>query len=629
MLRQIRGTMKTVGAYFIIALLIIAFAAWGVPEVRQFTQNHTVRVGNEGFSGLDVQKEFDRFVTNRRLATDGAYDREAAIAAGVQNQIVESIAIRSALDQESKRMGLLVPRETVREFLQTNEQFKNPRTGEFDNEALTGIMREYNYTIREFEDRLQSDLLRNQLTAALNAGGPAPKALIDSLVLRETESRTISYVTVTEDLAAPAPEPSPEILTAYYEKNSAQFMAPEFRTFTVAMLKNSDYGDEDGASEEVLRKLYDANKARYETPERRTIFQITLNDESKAAEAVSALKGGRPFDALAVEHGKALGDVTFTDILKRDILDPKVGEAVFAASEAGAVIGPIKGVFGFTIAQVTSIAPASVRAFEDVKSELEAETQSRDSTRKLFEAIEEIENARDTGASLRDAAQTVGVAVSEFGPVDSFSFGEGGEIIAGIPGEVLKEAFRIEEGEESEAVELSDGSGYFFVAVTEIAPAAVVPFEKIADEVEARWRASDRAARLAAVVTSLRDATVEGKSLKEAAAAINRAPIVETVSRRSAGQTLTEPLIEQIFSAAKGETISGPAGIGDAELVIAIDDISFDVEKVSPDDIGAFAQYVGNQLGQELVDAYANAVRDDVGVKVNQTQIDALFVDGQ
>jgi peptidyl-prolyl cis-trans isomerase D len=629
MLRQIRGTMKTVGAYFIIALLVVAFAAWGVPEVQQMTQNHAVRVGGEGFSGLDVQKEFDRFVTNRRLATEGVYDREAAIAAGVQNQIVESIAIRSALDQESKQIGLLVPRETVREFLQTNEQFRNPRTGKFDNEALTGIMREYNYSIREFEDRLQSDLLRNQLTAALNAGGAAPKALIDSLVLRETETRTISYVTVTEDLAAPAAAATPEVLTAYYEKNSAQFMAPEFRTFTAATLKNSDYGDDGAASEEELRKLYDANKARYETPERRTIFQITLNEKARSDEAVSALKGGRPFEALAIENGKMLGDITFTEILKRDILDPKVGEAVFSAGDAGAVIGPIKGVFGYTIAQVTTITPASVRTFEEVRSELETETRSRDSTRKLFEAIEEIESARDTGASLRDAAQASAVAVSEFGPVDSFSFGKGGEIIAGIPGDVLKEAFRIEEGEESEAVELSDGSGYFFVAVTEIAPAAVIPFENVGEEVEARWRASDRGLRLAAVVKALRDATDEGKSLKDAAAAINRAPIVETVSRRSAGQTLTEPLVEQIFSAAKGETISGPAGAGDAELVIAIDDIAFDVEKVGPDDIGVFAQYVGNQLGQELVDAYANAVRDDVGVKVNQSQIDSLFADGQ
>lgn len=629
MLRQIRGTMKTVGAYFIIALLIIAFAAWGVPEIRQFTQNHTVRVGGEGFSGLDVQKEFDRFVTNRRLATDGAYDRETAVAAGVQNQIVESIAIRSALDQESKRMGLLVPRDTVREFLQTNEQFQNPRTGKFDSEALTGIMREYNYSIQEFEDRLQSDLLRNQLTAALNAGGAAPKAMIDSLVLRETETRTISYVTVTEDLAAAAPEPTAEVLTAYYEKNSAQFMAPEFRTFTVATLKNSDYGDDSAASEDALRKIYDAIKARYETPERRTIFQITLDDETKAAEAVSALKTGGPFEVIAIENGKTLGDVTFAEILKRDILDPKVGEAVFSAGDTGAVVGPIKGVFGYTIAQVTSITPASTRPFEEVKSELETETRSRDSTRKLFEAIEEIENARDTGASLRDAAQASGVVVSEFGPVDSFSFGEGGEIIADIAGEILKEAFRIEEGEESEAVELSDESGYFFVAVTEIAPASVIPFEKVAEEVEARWRTGDRAARLAAVVTSLRSAITEGKTLKDAAAAINRAPIVETITRRNAGQTMTEPLIDQIFSAAKGEAISGPAGVGDAELVIAVDDIAFEVEKVSPDDIGVFAQYVGNQLGQELVDSYANAVRDDIGVKVNQTQIDALFADGQ
>ncbi len=140
MLQQIRGTMKNVFAFFIIALLILAFAAWGVPEIRQFTQNHAVRVGGEGISILEVQKEFDRYVTNRRLANDEAFDREAAIAGGLPDQIVTSMATQSALKQEAGKMGLLVPRTAVKDFLQDNEQFRNPRTGKFDNEALTGIL---------------------------------------------------------------------------------------------------------------------------------------------------------------------------------------------------------------------------------------------------------------------------------------------------------------------------------------------------------------------------------------------------------------------------------------------------------------------------------------------------------
>ncbi len=629
MLKQIRGTMKSVVASLIAVPLVIAFAAWGVPEVRQFSQNHAVKVGNQGVSILEVQKEFDRFVTNRRLANEGEFDREAAIAAGAYNQIVQSLAARSALDQESYKMGLSMPREMVREFLQTNEQFKNPRTGKFDNEALTGIMREYNYTIREFEDRLQSDMLRNQLISAVGAGGPAPKAFVDSLVLRETEMRTVSYLTITEDMAGAAPAPTPEALKEYYEKNSAQFMAPEYRTFSAIILRNSDYVDLQAVSEEDLLKTYEASKSRYETPERRTIYQITFQDENAAKAASEALKGGRPFEAIASENGKALAEITLTELQKRDIVDPKVADAVFGASEAGVIVGPIKGVFGFSIAQIVSVTPSSLKPFEEVRLEIEAEAQSRDSKKNLFDTIEAIENERDTGASLADAASKAGTIAIEYGPIDSYSFGSGGEIIAGVPGDVLQEAFKIEEGEETDAIELADKSGYFFVAVTEVTPPAPISYDRVADEVLARWTKSDRDARLDAIVKSVRDAVEKGKSLKEAAEPLNRAPIVETVSRRSAGQTFSAAVLEQVFTAAKGEAISGPASIGDAQIVVTIDAIAYDTAKISPDDISTFAQYVGGQLGQELVDAFTDTIVADAGVKINQTQIDALFADGQ
>jgi peptidyl-prolyl cis-trans isomerase D len=225
-----------------------------------------------------VQKEFDRFVTNRRLANEGEFDREAAIASGAHNQIVQSLAARSALDQESYKMGMSMPREMVREFLQSCEQFKNPRTGKFDNEALSSILREYNYSIREFEDRLQSDLLRNQLISAVSAGGTAPKGLVDALVLRETESRTISYLTITDDMAGEASAPTPQALQEFYKANSSQFMAPEYRTFSAVILKNSDYAEIESVSDVDLLKTYETNKARYETPERRTVYQITFQE---------------------------------------------------------------------------------------------------------------------------------------------------------------------------------------------------------------------------------------------------------------------------------------------------------------------------------------------------------------
>lgn len=629
MLQQIRGTMKNVFAFFIIALLVLAFAAWGVPEIRQFTQNHAVRVGGEGISLLEVQKEFDRYVTNRRLANDGTFDRDAAIAGGLPNQIVSSMATQTALKQEAGRIGLVVPRAAVSEFLQTNEQFKNPRTGKFDNEALSGILREYNYTIREFEDRLQGDLLRGQVVSALASATPAPKAVIDALVLRETETRKIGYLVVTEDMAGGAPTPTPEILKAFHAKNAAQFMSPELRNFTYVSLKTSDFAKLGATPEADLRKAYDAAKSKYETPERRTMYQITYDDAAKANEAVAALNAGAPFEQIAQKNGQSLAQVTFENVLKRDLLDPKVAEAAFAAADAGAVVGPIAGVFGQTVLQLVSITPAETRPFEEVRAELEEEIVQADSKKRLFEAIEAIESERDGGAPLADAAKKAGVSASVVGPVDSFSFGKGGEIVADIPGDVLKEAFKIEEGEESDSIEFADKSGYFFVAVQEVAPPALIPFETVEPEVAAKWQASEREARLVAAVKKIRDALDAKKTLAEASAPFNRAPATETVTRRGANAILSEALLEQIFSAGKGETISGPVAMGDAQVVVAIDDVGYDVGKVRPEDVSVFAQYIGSQLGPELVDAYAEAVRADAGVKIDQAQIDGLFAEGQ
>lgn len=629
MLRQIRGSMKRVVVWIFVIPLIVAFAAWGVPEMRQLTRTDAVRVGRTGIQASEIQREFDRYATNQRLQNPAGFDREAAIASGVPNQIVQALASRAALDNEMKKLGLSMSREAVREFLTTNEQFKNPRTGKFDQEALSEILRQYNYGVAEFEDRLQSDLLRNQLMAAIGPGGSAPKAFVDALILRETETRRVNYLTVSPDLLGAAPEATPERLKEYYEANGAQFMAPEYRKFTAVVLKDSDYAGGEGVSEDELKAAYEAGLAKYQTPERRTVYQLTFETAEEADAAIEKLKAGVTFESIADSEGKSLPQVTLTDALKSDILDPKVADAAFKAVGEGATVGPVKGVFGFTIAQIAGISPASTRPFEEVRAELETELTSKNSKKDLFNAIEEIENARDTGATLSDAAAKAGVIAIEYGPVDSYSFGSAGEIVAGLPGDVLKEAFTIEEGEESDATELADKSGYFFVAVTEVTPPAKIPFEKVADEVRTRWEKSDRDSRIASAVKQIREEIAKGKSLKDAAAAFNRAPLEVTVTRRAGAEAFSASMLDQIFSAPVGEPVSGPSAAGDAQIIATVGEISFDTAQVTPDNAAMFGQYIGGQIGQELVEAYAAAVTADASVKVSQNQIDTLFATGQ
>ncbi|MFN0022414.1 MAG: peptidyl-prolyl cis-trans isomerase [Parvularculaceae bacterium] len=624
-----RGIIKTIVVIIIVLPLVVSFVAFGVPEITQLTSSDAVRVGAKGFSALEVRKEFDRFVTNRRNQTDGEFTREQALAAGAQDQVVQSMATQSALDQEALKMGLIVTRPMVSDYLQTSDQFKSPETGKFDNQTLDTILREYGFGIREFEERIRTEMLRAQLLGGVARGGPASSAIVDALIAREVETREVSYVTIGEDVAGPAPAATPALIKDYYDKNKSLFMAPEYRSFTVVVLKNDDYTDRADASEEKLREVYDANKARYETPERRTIYQITIADEAAANAAVKALKEGRPFENIATDNGQSLAEVTRTDAVKSDIVDPVVGDALFAAGAGdGAIVGPVKGVFGYNVAQIAGVTPATVKPFEEVRAEIEETFLSQGTKKRLFETIEAIENERDTGAPIAEAAKKHGVTAQEFGPIDSFSFGRGGEIIDGIAGDVLAAAFKLDEGEEAEATELADKSGYFFVSMEEVTPPAPMPLETIAAEVEARWRTAEREGRLAGAVAKITEAIAKGASLTAAASPFNRAPLTASLTRRSVNETFSQELIDQIFSAAKGRAISGRAGEG-AQVIATVNEINFGASPVGPDQIKAFGEFVGNQIDQELIDAYASAVRDDLGLKINEAQIGAQFTEAQ
>lgn len=630
MLRQVRGVLKRVIGIFLAVPLVLAFALWGVPELRNFTQRAPLRVGEVGFSTQAIQAEFNRQMTARRNQQGGAYTREQAIAEGLPDFVISSLATRSVLEQEAEKMGLVVPRSLVRDYIQADERFQNPVTGEVDEIELRNILQMNNLTVSQFEDIIKEDLLRDQLVGSVAAAAPAPEAYARYLLLREVERRRVGYLTITGDMAGIPAEPTPDDLRNYYQENQSAFMAPEYRTFTAAILRYDDFRDGLESPAEELRAYYEANKARlYESPEKRTIYQITYDAESQAEAAVAALRQGQPFEQLASKQGLTLEAVTFTEIEKGDILDPAVSEAAFAADLAeGGVAGPVKGLFGWTVVQLAGVKAPETKSFEEVRDELEAQFAEQHTRKRVLEVIDTLEEARDTGASLVAAAEQAGVQTVRFGPVDSFSFDPGGAVLADIPGEVLSEAFKLDEGEESEAQELADG-GYFFVQVDEVTPPTPRPYEDVVDEVTARWLAEDRRKRISSAVDQVTSAMASGKSFEEAAEPFNRAVLERVLDRRGADEAFSPNLLEETFKVGEGAVVTGAAGSGDAQTIVEVRQIGYARSQIGPGEQTGFQQFLTYQLNQEYLEAYVQALRDEYVVKTDADALAQIFSETQ
>ena len=630
MLKQVRTALKGVVAWFVIILLVLAFALFGVPEVRNFTQRSPLRVGDVGFSQQTIVSEFNRQVDARRRDT-GDYTREQAIAEGVPDAVVSTLATRSVIEQEAAKMGLAMPRPVIRRYLSEDERFQSQVTGEFDQFTLERILQQNGMTVRQFEAVVKQDLLRAQIIDSIAAGVAPPKAFAEPMLLRRLERRRVAYLSVTEDIAGPAAEPTPEAVRAYYDANPQAFTAPEYRTFTLVEVREAEFREGLAAPEEELRKLYDLNKARlYDLPERRTIYQVTYDSEAEAQAAAAALRDGKPFEAIATEKGLTLAAATFTEILRSDLLDPAVGDAAFAEGLAvGDVAGPVQTLFGWTVVQLAGVKPAETRSFEDVREELEGQYLENDTRRRVLEALDAIEEERDSGATLSVAAERAGFSYRRVGPVDSFSFEPGGAILDDVPGQALAEAFRLDEGEEAEAVEYTSEDGYFFVQVEEITPPAQKEFELVADDAERAWRAEERRGRISAAVARLKDEIAGGKSFDEAALALNRTPLSETLERNARSEIFSPALVDAVFNAAPNAVLSGPAGFGEAEILVEVREIGYARNRIGPGEEIGFAQFLGFQMNQELLEAYIAELRDEYGVRADSNAIAQLFSDQQ
>ena len=627
MLSSVRNALKGVVAWFVIVLLILAFALFGVPELRSFTQKSAIRVGSEGVDAQVVLGEFNRLVINRQYETQGAFTRADAIASGLPDQIVSGLATRSMLEQEADKMGLAMPRSLVKELLSEDKRFQNPSTGLFDEEILARILQEYNFSAREFEDQIRKELMRNQLLNSLRGGGFTPDAVVDSLLLRSVEERKVDYLVVNEEMAGIPEEPSPDKLKAFYEGRAQAYTKPEYRAFSLISLRKEELRKELSAPEETLKQLYESQKAQFfEKAETRTLFQIPFSDEASAKAAVESLRNGTLVEEIAKERGLSLEAITYADIERSGILDADVAAAAFSTDlKEGDVSEPVKGAFSWTVIQVAVITPEQTQPFEEVRDELEAQLLEQDVQKKMFDALDAIEDARDAGLDLAEAATDVGGLVKEISPVDRFSFAPGGAIIGDVPGEALIEAFKLSEGEESEAIEFADKEGWFFVVVKEITPPALSPYEDVEADVETDWRRDERTRRIARAVNQIRDALTAGGDLKEAVAPFNATPLEASLSRRQATEAFDQALLSQVFTADKGTAVSGGSMGGEAQTIAVVSDISYNTALVDETVKSAVAQNYAQQFDQELLDAYLTALNSDYNVRVDQAQIDALF----
>ncbi|MEX0281502.1 MAG: SurA N-terminal domain-containing protein [Arenibacterium sp.] len=388
--------------WVIVILLIIGLAGFGATNL-----SGTIRtvgfVGDQVISVDKFAREFQREVRAIEAQTREPLPMTQARELGLEQVVLSRLVQLAALDHEADEIGISIGDENLQAEIVEIPAFQG-LNGEFDRDTYSFALSQVNLSETEFEEDLRQESARSILQVALMTGVQMPDAMSDMLVDYVGARRNFIWAVLdASTLETPVAEPSAAQLREYYDGNTEQFMLPETREITYALLTPEMILDEIEIDDSSVRSLYDEREAQYDQPERRLVERLVFSDQDSAASALAQVEvGGTTFELLVEERGLSLQDVDLGDVAAGDL--GAASDAVFAA-ETGDVVGPFETSLGPALFRVNGILEAQVTSFEDVQAELRDELAGERARRQIESRAEALEDILAGGATLEELTE--------------------------------------------------------------------------------------------------------------------------------------------------------------------------------------------------------------------------------
>ncbi|WP_424926686.1 SurA N-terminal domain-containing protein [Amaricoccus tamworthensis] len=617
MLNSFRTKKSNVLAWALMVLLIIGLAGFGIGAGGGLSSSSVAKVGDRDISAQEYARAFDSELRAISQQFGRTLTVEEARALGLDRNTLTRLVNERALSGEADRLGLSTGDDLVRERLEGIPGFQGSEG--FDRDAYAFFLDRSGLSASEFESSLREEATRTLLVTGLSAGTVVPDTAARTLLEYAGEKRGFSWVRLNSGLLEePVAEPDDAALATWHEEHPGLYTSPVTQKLSYAAAIPEEVAADTEISEEELQAEYEARKDTLGTPEQRFLDRIGFGTMEEATEAKSRLDSGDAgFDEVATERGLSISDTELGLVTALEI-DQRAREAVFSADGPG-IIGPVETDLGPAIYRVNAVIAEQTVSFEEAKEDIRQELATELARSQILEEIRLIDDLIAGGARLEEITEET---IMRAGSIALNANTTGG--LSDDP------AFRdlaanARKGEETDLAEL-EGGGLVTVRLEETVPASLIPLAEVRDQVEADWKADATRKALTAQAEQYAEAIASGESLESVAEGPGlTVEISEPVTRNDVVPGLPPRLLADVFTLEDGDTAIIPDGDG----VILVQLTS--IEAADPEDETtagieeSITQQISDMAAVDLLTLYNAAVRDSIGVTVNQGLIDSTL----
>ncbi len=537
---------------------------------------------------------------------------EQARAFGIDQQVLRGLVSKTALDNETARVGISAGDATLAAEIQKMDAFKGT-AGSFDRETYRFALERNNLTETKFEAGIRGDIARSILQGAIVGGFTAPKVYVDTLAAWQGEARSFSVLSLAEaDLTTPLPAPTDAELKSVYDAQIDAFTNPEAKRITYVALRPETLAPTMTVDDAAVKAAYDAKLSEYVMPEKRLVERLVYPTEDEAKAAKAKLDAGTAtFDQLVEERKLSLTDIDLGDVSRDDL--GAAADAVFSLTEPG-VTGPIATDFGPALFRMNAIIAAQETTFDQAKDKLKADLQLEAAKKAVADKREQIDDLLASGAELEDAAKEAGMELAKI----DYSAATPQDGIAADPA-FQQAAQALQEGDFPEAIELDDGS-IAALRLDEVVPAAPIPFDQAKDKVAAVWKKDALDKALLARAEDIAKAVEGGAAL----GGFGIVTVSRNLTRDARLDGLPPDVVKTAFGMQKG-AVKALGANGFTGLVL-LDDVipaatTGDDAATLQDSIAVSAR---RDIAQDAFALFSDALAAEAGIQLDQAAINAV-----
>ncbi len=507
MLTKIREKTQGIIAGFIVALIAIPFALWGISSYFDGgSAVNVAKVDDIELSRMAYRRALDQFRSQVKPSVLDSYEFKERVLNGLINQ---ALLVRDAEEQ-----GYRLSDAKLGRLIREAPYFQ--RNGRFDPQLYEALLRQEGININDFETRVRRENLIKQAQSGFNESVIVTDADIAPILRLLQQQREIAYVVISPKQFINRISVGEDAIKEYYSTHTDAFKIPEQVRIEYIRLSAEESIKKYQPSEDELRMAYDEEAGSYAIPEKRRashiLIQLANNAPADVAQRAldkirdveSKLRQGANFSTLAKKYsndpdsaakGGDLGTIS------RGILPRELEAAIFRL-KLGEISEPVRSDFGYHLAKLTGYIPEKRKTFAQMRGELVKLVRKRKGEERFYEQIDQFQNlVYEQLDSLTPAAKELGLKIQQ----SEWFTRTGGKGIAAEP-KIVAAAFDpevLEQKRNSDAIEINSGT-LMALRIIGRRPATVRPLSEVRARIERtlkRQQAREKAQELSAKIS--------------------------------------------------------------------------------------------------------------------------------